>query len=167
MQRKKKNIIFISISIIFIIYVIGMSIIRIKFIENIIPTPVAYYNKEWGVNLPEPYRREKIYAFEFKDEPELKIWYYDEGKIKEIINDNNLKKIDEQNKEFILNKIDEHYSPLEEEKKQLFKCNVPHKNSLMSEENYYYFKKNDNDASWLLLILENETGKVYFIHTYY
>lgn len=167
MKKKRKIFIIIIACIILIMYMIGMSIFHIRFIQYMNPDPITYVSREWNINLPKPNKIEIIYSREFPEGEDLEIWHYQEESIREIINNSSFKEIDEENKEFVRQKIDSYYSPLDDDDERLFDeyINVE---SLVRKENYFAFNTDkDGGASYILLILDCKTGKLYyFIDTY-
>lgn len=167
-MKKKRKIFIITIAcIILVMYMIGMSIFHIKFIQYMNPDAITYLSRNWEINIPEPNKIEKIYNREFPEGEDLEIWHYEEKSIREIIDNNRFKEIDEQNKEFVLQKIDSYYGVLDDDEERLFNEYV-NIESLVREENYFAFNTDkSNEASWILLILDYKTGKLYYFVNVY
>jgi len=162
MKKKRKIFINTIACIILVMYMIGMSIFHIKFIQYMNSDPITYVSSEWNINLPKPNKIEKIYNREFPEGEDLEIWYYEDESIKEIINNSSFKEIDEQSKEFVQQKVDSYYGPLDDDDERLFDeyINVE---SLVKKGNYFAFNTDkDGGASYILLILDCKTGKLYY-----
>lgn len=167
-MKKKKNIFMLTImSIILVIYIIGMTILNIKFIRYINPSPITYVSIAWEIDLPKPDKMEIIYGRGSAEGEDLEIWQYNEEEIKDIINNSSFKKIDEQNKEFVLQKINSYYDGARPEEEKLFDENIDVE-CLVVEGNYFAFNTDkSNEASWILLILDYKTGKLYYFVNVY
>lgn len=123
-------------------------------------------NMNWGVNIPRPSKVDVICDYNIGQDGEyLKIWYYNEGKIEKITNDDVFKNIDEQSKVFIKQKLDEYYKTLDDSNKNLFNANVDI-DSLLLEENYFTYIEKE-DSSWLLLILDYKNNKMFSFENIY
>jgi len=121
----------------------------------------------WKIDIPKPKNIEVLYNYEYRDGEDLEIWYYEKENIEEIVNNNNFKNIDEENKSFIYQKMNDYYIILDEDKKKLFDENVSIER-LITEENYFAFNTSkDNEESWILLILDYKTGKLYYFVNVY
>lgn len=123
-------------------------------------------NMNWGVNIPRPSKVDVICDYNIGQDGEyLKIWYYNEGKIEKITNDDVFKNIDEQSKVFIKQKLDEYYKTLDDSNKNLFDANVDI-DFLLLEENYFTYIEKE-DSSWLLLILDYKNNKMFSFENIY
>lgn len=121
----------------------------------------------WGINIPKANKVEIIYNYKYPDGEDLEIWNYEEEKVKEIINNNKFKNIDEQDKSFIQEHMEDYYRILDDNEKNLFNKNVDI-SSLLVKENYFAFTtQKEDERSWLLLILDTKNCKLYYVSNVY
>lgn len=117
-------------------------------------------NINWKIDVPRPHKVDVICNYDVGlDGQYLKIWYYNESKIKKIINNNAFKNIDEQSEIFIKQKIEEYYETLDDTNKNLFDTNIDI-NILLAKENYFLYIRRKDDTSWILLILDYKNNKM-------
>ena len=117
-------------------------------------------NINWKIDVPRPNKVDVICNYDVGlDGQYLKIWYYNESKIKKIINNNAFKNIDEQSEIFIKQKIEEYYETLDDTNKNLFDTNIDI-NILLAKENYFLYIRRKDDTSWILLILDYKNNKM-------
>lgn len=154
-MRKKYLIILLTIIIVMITIYMFLSI----------PTVVLYIN--WKVQLPNPQKIDALYNYEFREGEDLEIWSYNKEKTEKIVNSGIFKIIDEQNKDFIMKKINNHYNILNDTEKILFNNNVDLE-SLLTEENYFFYSdKGHDNMTWVLLVLDYKNNDLYYINNIY
>lgn len=148
-----------------IILVILLIIVSIIFVFISSPRIVIYIN--WKVYLPKPQKIDVIYNFEFNEGEDLEIWYYSKKRIEKIINNDIFKTVDERNKDFIRQKLNDYYEVLDDKEKSLFNANI-YIDSLLVDGNYYiYSNKEYNNKTEMLLILDYENNKLYYFNNVY
>lgn len=130
---------------------------------------ILYIN--WKIYLPKPINEKRIYEHDFTDGENFYIWSYDIKKYDKKILQQGFKKIDENNINELIEKMDNYYDKLDNKEKTLYWDNVSWNSLDLSEllkyKNYYYCKIKNGGNDTLLIITDIENNCMYIFESYY
>lgn len=159
MNSKKKIVLYI---IIFMIIVLVFLMLPFLVIDE---RRALYIN--WDINMPKAQKAKSIFYDGIVDREGLEIWEYSDKEISEILNSKEFLNIDDQSREFFIKELNIYYQSLSEDNKKLFDANV-NIEALLNKNNYYKYKRKEAEyGSWLLIILEENSKKVYCFTSIY
>lgn len=160
MKKKNKK----KLCTIFLV-ILGI-VLFIKYISSI----HFMYKINWNLNIPEPVSVDIIHNYTtFQGGDYLHIMHYKKKNIEKLIKKNHFKKINNENKEFLINKYNDFIDYYEKYNKELFDITIQPKITF-KETNYYMLIEKGYighiDYSFLLLIIDINTNCVYAIDYY-
>lgn len=157
----KRTIIAILLLAVINIAIFGLIII----ILNIVIDEKMLLEKNWGIDIPKAQKVEVIYKYEFRDGQDFEKWYYKKEDINKIITNNKFQYISTQNKELVIERLNNYYEVLDDEEKKLFENNIDIE-SIVQEKNFFSLIIRDDDKrNWALLLLDCQLNILYYFCT--
>lgn len=127
---------------------------------------MEYLKLAWKIEIAEPKKIDYIFTREYPEGEDLEIWYYEEYQIEEIAKNKSFKKIDE-NAKALEEILKEYVEILDSERKELFDSYV-NIEDILDKNNYFAYETEEfEEASYILLILDCDTGKMYYFTNIY
>lgn len=114
----------------------------------------------WKIFLPKPTSETTIFKYEYSEGEDLKIWNYENNDNVHIFS-KKLNKINNIN--LVKTSIEKYYSYLNKSEQELFKKNIDY-DAILSTDNYYLYKTENNEKRMLILIFSEKEKKLYIFN---
>ncbi|SHJ13811.1 hypothetical protein SAMN02745163_01397 [Clostridium cavendishii DSM 21758] len=118
----------------------------------------------WSINIPMPQNSTTIFAFDFKEGQDFKIWTLNEKSIKKIIKNPLWNEINNSNIKDINNKCLKFSNLLDEKEQEKYKSAVGMDVLNVKTGQYFLYKSQKNKPdNYIFLILDKDRNKVYYM----
>jgi|GEM_PF-3948008 len=155
-MKKKTSIVYIVITVIITVSLVLLC----RYTDSIL------LNTNWGTYLPPPKEKDTIFSFDYREGDDFEIWEYSKSKIENIKEKKGFTSITSNNIEDVRDIVNEYYEDLEYDKDLQYKFNENFStDNIVVEGNYYSLTKgNEKPGCYLLMVLDVNTNKIYYLN---
>ncbi len=137
-----------------------MLIASVVFLESKLNVNNITLYINWKIFLPKPTSETTIFKYEYREGEDLRIWNYENNDNVPLFS----KKLDKINNiNLVKTLIEKYYSYLNESEQELFKKNIDY-DTILSTDNYYLYKTENNERGMLILIFSEKEKKLYIFN---